>query len=75
MPMMLTIQHPGIREAIRDLPPGLWVARPDPDEPPLLIVKATKEIILTAIERGGFAFYDVLPVLLPLRRRVRGDHA
>lgn len=59
MPMMLTIQHPGIREAIRDLPPGLWVARPDPDEPPLLIVKATKEIILTAIERGGFAFYPV----------------
>ncbi len=59
MPMMLTIEHSGIREAIRDLPPGLWVARPDPDEPPLLIVKATKEIILTAIERGGFAFYPV----------------
>lgn len=57
--MMLTIEHPGIREAIRDLPAGLWVARPDPDEPPLLIVKATKEIILTAIERGGFAFYPV----------------
>jgi hypothetical protein len=53
--MYLTIKHPEIVPQLKDFGFGIWVAKKD--QKYFLIIKATKEIILTAKVNQGFHFY------------------
>lgn len=55
--MYLTISHPEVVHELKHLPTGLWATSHG------LVVKASKEVILTAKVNGGFRFY-LAPVIL-----------
>lgn len=54
---MLTIRHPEILPAIRDVPMGLLPVRDMTTDTLMLVIKAPKEFILTAKVNQGFKFY------------------
>jgi hypothetical protein len=61
---MLTIEYPSLAPEITRLPMGIApIVLRKPDAPPKLIVKASKETLLTAKVNGGFKIY-VIPVVI-----------
>jgi hypothetical protein len=57
--MYLTIMEPEVLDEVAELGAGLWLLRigEPPDIESVLVVKASKEMILTARERRSFSFY------------------
>lgn len=54
---MLSIRYPSVMHVVMELPIGLWPITIKADAIPKLIVKASKEAILTAKIRQGFLIY------------------
>lgn len=54
---MLSIRYPRVMRIVKELPIGLWPITIKADSVPKLIVKASKETILTAKVRQGFLIY------------------
>lgn len=54
---MLTVLHPSILHSVLEYPGGLLPVRLEENGRLLLIVKVSKECILTAQMKGGFSFY------------------
>jgi hypothetical protein len=61
---MLTVLYPALIPEIESIPMGIIpIVLRDPSEPPKLIIKASKETLLTAKINRGFKIY-VIPVLI-----------
>lgn len=54
---MLSIRYPSVMHTVKELPIGLWPITIKADSVPKLIVKTSKEAILTAKVRQGFLIY------------------
>jgi len=61
---MLSILHPGILSYVKQLPIGLMPVEIKADSIPKLIIKSSKELILTAKLRKGFSIY-LIPYEIP----------
>jgi hypothetical protein len=60
---MLTILHPQVLPYVQSLPIGLWPLSFNNGADPKLLIKTTKEMLLTAKVNGGFKIY-VIPITL-----------
>lgn len=60
---ILTILHPQVVSFVQGLPIGLWPLSFKNEADPRLLIKTTKEMVLTAKVNGGFKVY-VIPITL-----------